>query len=554
MVVKRVRKRVGAEVEEFFEKPHGEDLKVKPFKKGTFSVDVEGHRIWLVPEIAEQGDADIAEGLPPLANDPNELDASLAYAHTAIKGFAKSSYGKDTYVIPFRHGTESENTKVPRTVVGGHIQYQSPSWRGPEGRINLDEVIKDSQKIRAFALPFIGVDAGVERACRKDSPCRPSSRLFLRHKTRLELPEADNWTKNELPTANDVEITLSAERFNVPGRDELIRELSLEVRNPPAGPAMGKHALDILVAASQEQAEGGFNVPLKQKSDVWGVLEGKSSSTDLDIHGHIFLFQSHGIRSIPALREHLGKIPDEVMGPQAREIKDIVNSLDDSELKTEESNAATFEEYIETSKSAARLRYRALVNFAGKSTLMRDAYAQHYLNNRKMYDGADPAVHEWVRAATDNGFSYTDFRIALRRFFTDKDKFNMLVDDVMGDAFTLDENSKRPTLASVLTGQSARYLDANDSQSLKGLGVFLSHRHSDSVAEGEIPDGLKTRDRDGSVIVSVPAQDTENIGKLLDAGFMFYNVRKLPDGRGYFELEYNKSVSRDKKIREALAK
>jgi hypothetical protein len=552
MAVKQKPPKVGGEVELFFEKPGGGDLKVKPLSRGKFHGVFDGHTIWFVPEKLIQEEANLTEVLAPMVEDPNKLDRMLATVHKAAREFA-GQYQALLRVVPFRHGRESESHKTRRTVLGGHIQYQGGNWRDRAGRLKMDKVIRDSQLIRAHAMPFLYVDAGIERVCRLTSPCIPSDRLYLRNKTRDNLPEGDYWLRYKLPTEENREMMLSVEEINIPGEEKLVRQLSLEVRNPPSGPAMGKHALDILVAVKQPQFEGGFNVPLRQESDVWGPLEAKSEIGGPDIQGLLFSCRwSKSTQNLFDLQEKVETFTEKDLGPDTKRMKEIVGGLNPRDFKVEESNAAVFKEYADTAKSAARLRYKAEVKYAGERMLMRDAYARHYLKNRKVYDKADPAVHEWVRAATDNGFSYTDFRLALRGVFKERDLFNIVVDNLMAGAYTLDADGRRPTMASVLEGYTADYLEDGEMVFLRGLAVFLSHRQSNTAAEGEVPAGVEKREVQDHVFARVRASDVDNIGRLLDACFMYSSAGRMPDGNGFFDLEYNPSLPRDGRIREAL--
>jgi len=545
MTVKRAQQRVSGEVEAFLLKPDDKDLSVKPYQKGLVGINVGDKRYWLVPEPAgmtQQG-LNIAECLTHVVGDANELDRDLAGAYAALRQFVKNRYGgAGLTVAPMRFGTESEAEGSPRTVLGGHIQYTSPEWR-EGGGLDVDKIVADSQKIRKFAIPFINVDAGVERACRRDGPCGPSDRLYLRKRASGRIPPEDKKYLEGLPVGDDMELMLSGEPLS--GPTGLVNVLNLEVRNPPVGMAMGKHALDVLVAVQQDLHAGGFNVPLSQEECIWGGLEERFPSLRQDMPYMEHAFSRHGINGMEPLnviRQSLEAIKGELTRTHARKLEKAFMSALEHE--------ARYNEYEGAFDRAARMRYRAPVSFGGESMLMRDAYALHYLRNRAVYDGADPAILEWVRAATDNGFSYTDFRLALRGFFQDRDGFNSVVDEITRGSFTPQADGRRPTTGSVLINLATETKLKEEGDFLKSLALFLSHRHSRSPADGAVPEGVGDVVLSGELVrARVPATEAnlETLGLMLDAGFIPAESGRRPDGVGYFALEYNRAPQLQRK-------
>jgi hypothetical protein len=530
----RRRADVSGEFEAFVEKPGKLDVRQMPFELKTFSVGVGGHKVWLEPELNIEEQAKVAEGLTDVVGDANALDRNLAVVYSALRAVGHKC-SPQARVLSFRHGEESEVKDAKRTVVGGHIQYHSPEWRR-SGELQAARVVRDSHYIRAYAVPFIFVDGGVERVLAPSNPCQLSDRLYLREKTVGDIPRADRREADKLPRGREQELVFSAESVHHPDVEGLRKRISLEVRCPPSGPAMGKHALDVLVAVSQASLDGGFRAPSVQNTNL-------SDPDDLE------RLERDKPRLMEALKE-LKMKPDDLQLIDLSQIDTGAGGqrLWDTAFILRKRQYERYGEYSQTCTAAARDRYRAVVVFSGDKTLLRDAYAAHYLKNRDAYDGADPAIREWVRAATDNGFSYTDFRMALRGFIHERGRFNMVADGIMSGNFSHDAAGKRPRMSDTIL--TLPDVSEAEREFLGGLAVFLAHRFSGLAPEGSVPAGVEDVGR--GRLVRVAAADGEGVGRLLDAGYMFADSGRLPGGRGYFDLAYAAAHPRSGIIREGL--
>ncbi|MCX8175095.1 MAG: hypothetical protein N3E51_02730 [Candidatus Micrarchaeota archaeon] len=368
--------------------------------------------------------------LPPFSGQQiakGKLAEAHIKAYEEMKEHTKSIYGTQE-VFPFLVGPVARDTlrsvevhgtglfKPARDIMcwAGHLHIRHENLNTPSGQVNLEFMDKLYRSIQ-HVLPFVLTGTS---SYRTHEQLVPSNQIRMR----AYMPEDENYTPEYALDASRKELLAlqRGTRFDIvfspckSGKPDTI-----EIRPPSGGLWLGKEAWDIISGAVFDDFKPG--TVFDPTSDI---------ASNPNYKKEFHLSWSMGYRA-PVLRG---------------------NCILTKQLSKEDLEEGNF-----------------------RHMLLKHAYQLHVSRRQEWYSLAPPDVEELVRAATDNGFGYKDFRKAIRNMFLYPQVCNRIIWQITERYMRKSSNGNQPRLSEVLISL-AQDLEKNDRQGLEALSIFLTHR------------------------------------------------------------------------------